>query len=152
MDNPTYQFCSDWATHTSVGKENVKDCWNGQDPEERTCMLKSMSRGSLEFVRCFRNCSFKSFDTPISCKQTRYGMISKVSHLLLPKTLLNGTCLQKQCLIEGYHVLKGNFYVWNWDKWWTLPLFTEEIQNSNQAISTSLLRLLKLLRCIFVLC
>jgi hypothetical protein len=89
----------DWATHTSVGKENVKDCWNGQDPEERTCMLKSMSRGSLEFVRWFRNCSFRSFDTPISCN--RHGTtLCNLKHLLLPQTLLNKTCLLHMCKAE----------------------------------------------------
>jgi hypothetical protein len=90
---------SDWATHTSVGKENVKDCWNGQDPEERTCMLKSMSRGSLEFVRWFRNCSFRSFDTPISCN--RHGTIlCNLSLLLLPQTLLNEKFLLHMCEAE----------------------------------------------------
>lgn len=55
---------------TSVGNEKVKDCWNGHEPEDSTCILKSMSSGSAEFVKCLLNCSFRSLDTPISCGQT----------------------------------------------------------------------------------
>ncbi|KYM87444.1 hypothetical protein ALC56_12084, partial [Trachymyrmex septentrionalis] len=51
---------------TSVGKENVNDCWNGHEPDDKTCILKSISKGSAEFVKCLLNCSFRSFDTPIS--------------------------------------------------------------------------------------
>lgn len=55
---------------TSVGNEKVKVCKNGHEPEDNTCILKSMSNGSAEFVKCLLNCSFRSLDTPISCGQT----------------------------------------------------------------------------------
>lgn len=35
-------------------------------PKNGTWIWKSISRGSLELIRCFRNCSFKSFETPTS--------------------------------------------------------------------------------------
>ncbi|EZA46901.1 hypothetical protein X777_00729, partial [Ooceraea biroi] len=61
---------------TSVGNENVKDCWNGHEPEDKTCMLKSMSNGSAEFDKCRLNCSFRSFDTPISCEHRTLSVSS----------------------------------------------------------------------------
>jgi len=43
----------------------VIDCWNGQEPEHRTWMEKSISRGVV-LLRWVRNLSFRSLLTPMS--------------------------------------------------------------------------------------